>query len=66
MDYSLLLAVEKVGEIYNPLNESSDGRKTIELSKGELVVDHVGELISKTHCYKTDRKLYHLAIIDYL
>ena len=66
MDYSLLLAVEKVDKIYNSLNESIDGRKTIKLSKGEVVVDHVGELISKTHCYKTDRKLYHLAIIDYL
>ena len=66
MDYSLLLAVEKVSEIYNPLNESSDGRKTIELSKGEVVEDQVGELISKTHCYRSDRKIYHLAIIDYL
>ena len=66
MDYSLLLAVERKEKIVESLNELGESRKTITLSKGEVVDDHVGELISKAHCYTTDKKIFHLAIIDYL
>ena len=66
MDYSLLLAIETRTKPHESLNELGSNRNTITLTKGEVVADYVGDLISQVHCYKTDKKIFHIAIIDYL
>ena len=66
MDYSLLLAVESQDKVLESLNELGESRRSITLADGEVVDDHVGELIAKAHCYTTDKKIFHIAIIDYL
>ena len=66
MDYSLLLAIERRSKPHESLNELGSKRNTITLTKGEVVADYVGDLISQVHSYKTDKKIFHIAIIDYL
>ena len=32
----------------------------------EMLITDVGELMSRRHCFANGRRVYHLAIIDYL
>ena len=62
----MLLAIERRSKPHESLNELRSKRNTITLTKGEVVADYVGDLISQVHSYKTDKKIFHIAIIDYL
>lgn len=66
MDYSLLFAVERRRETRGSINKLDTEGKRIKVSGGDFVADHVGDLISQVHSYKSENKIYHLAIIDYL
>ena len=72
MDYSLLLAVEKASDRNDSLNTGTGSggqqskKNTIVLKSGDRVADYVGELISQVHSHKTGKRIFHIAIIDYL
>ena len=76
MDYSLLLAIEtpkklftldqlhQVGAPRLSFTQSRDSVNTDE-AEGRKLVD-VGELMSLKHCFTNGRRVFHMAIIDYL
>ena len=58
MDYSLLLAIEKI--------EIKKNRSAFESTDAEIQSNDVGYLMSRKHCFINGDRAYHLALIDFL